>query len=82
LHLRVDARTGHLNLGEHMSHVTSHETSVVPAQADGAGANEDLAVRSALKAMLERELAQEASASEASPAPLHMAGPGRLTPAG
>jgi hypothetical protein len=65
-----------------MSHVTSQETPVVPAQAGGTGLPGDLTVKSALKATLTRELAREAAVSGAPPAPLHMAGPGRLTPAG
>jgi hypothetical protein len=64
-----------------MRHVTSYDTPVVPAQAKGAGSHEDLAVKAALKATLARELADEASASGGSPAPLHMAGPGRLASA-
>jgi len=43
---------------------------------------QDLAVNSALKATLDRELAQEASTPRGAPAPQHMAGPGRFTPAG
>jgi len=43
---------------------------------------QDLAVKSALKATLERELAQEASTPEGAPAPQHMASPGRFAPAG
>jgi hypothetical protein len=42
---------------------------------------QDLAVKSALKATLDRELAREAAADGA-PAPQHMASPGRFAPAG
>lgn len=42
---------------------------------------QDLAVKSALKDALDRELAREASAPRAAPAPLHMASPGRFAPA-
>jgi hypothetical protein len=41
---------------------------------------QDLAVKSALKATLDRELAREASARSAA-APQHLASPGRCTPA-
>jgi hypothetical protein len=64
-----------------MSHVASQHTTVVPAHAEGAGPARDLAVDSALKATLDRELVLEASAPGGAPAPQHMAGPGRLAPA-
>jgi hypothetical protein len=43
---------------------------------------QDLAVKSALKDTLDRELAREAAAADGPPAPQHMAGPGRFAPAG
>ncbi|MEA2223454.1 MAG: hypothetical protein QOH83_1830 [Solirubrobacteraceae bacterium] len=43
---------------------------------------QDLAVRSALKDMLDRELAREAAAADGAPDPQHMASPGRFAPAG
>jgi hypothetical protein len=64
-----------------MSQLTSHPTPVVPARAEGFGTHEDLAVKSALKAALDLELAREASAPRAAASPQHLASPGRLRPA-
>jgi hypothetical protein len=61
-----------------MSQLTSHQTPVVPARADGFGTHEDLAVKSALKATLDCELAREASAPRAAASPQHLASPGRF----
>jgi hypothetical protein len=63
-----------------MSHVTSQHTPVVP-RAQAERPHGDRAVKSALKATLDRELAREAAAPGRAPAPQHMAGPGRLASA-
>lgn len=65
-----------------MSQLTSHQTPAVPARAGGSATHEDLAVKSALKAALDRELAQEASAPRAAASPQHLASPGRFGSAG
>ncbi len=65
-----------------MSQLTSHQTPVVPARAEGFGPHGDLAVKAALKAALDRELAREASAPRAAASPQHLASPGRFGPAG
>ena len=54
-----------------MSHSTSHRTPVELSREDGP------AVKSALKATLARELAEESKAG-ATVTPEHLAGPGRL----
>ena len=63
-----------------MRHLTSYESPVDLSQPE-----ERLAVKSALKRRLERDLAQQASTSGAGPGagttPQHMAGPGRCTAA-
>jgi len=65
-----------------MSHVTSQQAPVVPAEPQDFGATPDPAVKAALKATLGRELAREAAAPDGVPAPQHMAGPGRFVPTG
>jgi len=65
-----------------MSHVRSQHTPVVPAHTEVADPHGDPAVKSALMATLDRELAREASTPAGAPTPQHMAGPGRLTPTG
>jgi len=52
------------------------------APPDALRPQQDLAVKSALKATLDRELAQEASARRPAVSPQHLASPGRLGPAG
>jgi hypothetical protein len=55
-----------------MSHSTSHRTPDEPSREEGP------AVKSALKATLARQLAEESSKAGATVTPEHLAGPGRL----
>ena len=61
-----------------MSQSTSHQTPVVRARSEGFAPHEDLAVKSALKATLDRELAEEALEPGTAAGPQHLASPGRF----
>jgi hypothetical protein len=66
-----------------MSHVTSHQTPTDPSRQEALAAQEERpAVKSALKAKLERELAEDASTPRTRlggiPTPQHLASPGPM----